>query len=258
MADHLFALASNAKARVARGYYDGGEAKPISTASIVKLIKQNHRTPVITEIKFASPSAGKIRESGNILQIAKAMVDGGATGISVLTDPDNFEGSLDALAEVSQNGNVPTIMKDIIVSPKQLLAGRRAGASAVVLISELFSQGLADFHLEQMIIEARRLGLEAIVEANSPQEFANLTRYRPDVYGINNRNLSTFEIDLSTTEKILAGCPEVDGPILSESGIESSEDIKRLRAAGADAFLVGTSVMKSADIQEKVKEMVNA
>ncbi len=186
------------------------------------------------------------------------MVDGGATGISVLTDPDNFEGSLNALAEVSQNGNVPTIMKDIIVSPKQLLAGRRAGASAVVLISELFSQGLADSHLEEMIIKARRLGLEAIVEANSPQEFANLSKYKPDVFGINNRNLSTFEIDLSTTERILAGHSEVDGPILSESGIESSRDIKRLRAAGADAFLVGTSVMKSADIQEKVKEFVNA
>jgi indole-3-glycerol phosphate synthase len=116
---------------------------------------------------------------------------------------------------------------------------------------------LADTGLETMILEASRLGLEILVEANSRDEFDNLQRFKPDLYGINNRNLSTFQVDLSTTESIL-GMNRVDHPVVSESGIESSHDIRRLRGAGADAFLVGTSIMKSPDIEGKVRELVNS
>jgi indole-3-glycerol phosphate synthase len=212
----------------------------------------------MTEIKFASPSAGKIRESGNPLQIAKAMLTGGACGISVLTDPENFDGDLETLATISRGTEAPTIMKDIIVSPKQLQAGARAGANSVVLISEVFSRKLSNIGLDSMILEANRLGMEVLVEANSASEFESLRRFRPDLYGINNRNLSTFQLDLSTTEKILAQNSDVDRPIVSESGIESPNDIRRLRSAGAEAFLVGTSIMKSHDIEGKVRELVKA
>jgi indole-3-glycerol phosphate synthase len=258
LVDHLPELAAKARARVKRGYYDGGETAKLSRRSLVKTIQESRKTPVITEIKYASPSTGKIRESGNPLQIAKTMLSGGACAISVLTDPENFEGNLETLVTVSRDTEAPTIMKDIIVSPKQLQAGAKAGASGVVLISEVFSRKLSNVGLDTMILEANRFGLEVLVEANSAVEFERLRRFRPDLYGINNRNLSTFQLDLSTTEKILAENVDVDRPVVSESGIESPHDIRRLKAAGAAAFLVGTSIMKSSDIEGKVRELVNA
>jgi indole-3-glycerol phosphate synthase len=258
LVDHLLELAARAKARVKQGYYDNGGTTNACPRSLVKAIQESRKTPVITEIKFASPSAGKIRESGNPLQLAKAMLSGGSCGISVLTDPENFDGDLEALATISRETEAPTIMKDIIVSPKQLQAGAMAGASAVVLISEVFSRKLSNIGLDSMILEANRLGMEVLVEANSAGEFESLRRFRPDLYGINNRNLSTFQLDLSTTETILAQNSDIDRPIVSESGIESPNDIRRLRSAGAGAFLVGTSIMRSHDIEGKVRELINA
>lgn len=256
--DHLPELTAKAKARVKRGYYDNRGTTNATRRSLVKAIQESKRTPVMTEIKFASPSAGKIRESRKPLQIAKAMLTGGACGISVLTDPENFDGDLETLATISRGTEAPTIMKDIIVSPKQLQAGARAGANSVVLISEVFTRKLSNIGLDSMILEANRLGMEVLVEANSASEFESLRRFRPDLYGINNRNLSTFQLDLSTTEKILAQNSDMDRPIVSESGIESPNDIRRLRSAGAEAFLVGTSIMKSHDIEGKVRELVKA
>jgi len=258
LVDHLSELAAKARARVKRGYYDNGGTANTPPRGLVKAIQESRKMPVITEIKYASPSAGKIRESGNPLQIAKAMLSGGACAISILTDPENFDGNLDTLARISRETEAATIMKDIMVSPKQLQAGARAGASAVLLISEVFSRKLSNVGLDSMILEANRFGLEVLVEANSPVEFESLRRFRPDLYGINNRNLSTFQLDLSTTEKILAENADIDRPVVSESGIESPHDIRRLKAAGANAFLVGTSIMKSPDVESKVKELVNA
>lgn len=258
MTDRLPELAAYARARVKRGYYDSRRKATGPTRSLVESIKHTRKIPIIAEVKYASPSAGKIRAVGRPDEIAKAMLDGGACGISVLTDPESFEGNMETLAMISQSLEVPTIMKDIIVSPEQLLAGKQAGASAVVLISEVFSKKLSNAGLDTMILEASRLGLETLVEANSEFEFENVRRFRPDLYGINNRNLSTFELDLSTTEKILANNPTIDRPLVSESGIESASDVRRLRAAGADAFLVGTSIMKAPDIERKVSELVNA
>ena len=258
MPDRLPELAAKASARVKRGYYDQKRKATGPTRSLIESIKRANRTPIIGEVKFASPSAGKIRDVGRPDEIAKAMLDGGACGISVLTDPEDFGGNLETLAKISQSLEVPTIMKDIVVSPKQLLAGKQAGASAVVLISEIFSNELSNVGLDTMILEASRLGLETLVEANSAFEFETIRRLQPDLYGINNRNLSTFEIDLSTTEKILTNNSGIDRPVVSESGIDSASDVRRLKAAGADAFLVGTSIMRAADIERKVSELVNA
>jgi len=258
LVDHLPELAAKARARVKRGYYDSGGSARAPRRSLVRTIQESRKTPVITEIKYASPSAGKIREPRNPLRIARAMLSGGACGISVLTDPENFDGNLETLATISRGTEAPTIMKDIIVSPKQLDAAARAGAGAVVLISEVFSRKLSNVGLDSMILDANRFGLEVLVEANTAGEFERLQRFRPDLYGINNRNLSTFQLDLSTTEKILAENVDMDRPVVSESGIESPRDIRRLKAAGAKAFLIGTSIMKSSDIEGKVKELVNA
>ncbi len=186
------------------------------------------------------------------------MVAGGACALSILTDPDSFDGSLSTLGLVTQNIPVPVLMKDIIVSPRQLRAGANLGADAVVLISELFTRKLGELSLDEMIEESSRLGLEVLAEANSSREFELLSQHRADLYGINNRDLSTLKVELSRTEKILAEAKRPDRPIVSESGIESGEDIRRLKRAGAEVFLVGTSVMRSMDVEGKVRELVAA
>ncbi len=258
MVDYISGLALKAEVRVRRGYYDNVQTGTRSSTGLAEAIQNIQATPVITEVKFASPSAGKIREDGDPLHIAKSMLRGGACAISVLTDPEDFQGNTDTLSTLSREVNVPLVMKDIIVSPVQIQAAARAGASAVVLISEIFSRGLARVPLEKLVPEATRLGLEVLLEANSPEEFRKLPEHRPDLYGINNRNLSTFQLDLSTTERVLAMNGHVDRPVVSESGIENSRDIVRLKKAGAEAFLVGTSIMKSPDVESKVRELVNA
>lgn len=258
MADYIAGLALKAVARVGRGYYDNVQKGERSGQSLAQTIRETAGTPIITEVKFASPSAGKIREHGDPLQVANAMLKGGACAVSVLTDPEDFEGHLDSLASLSRQLSVPLVMKDIIVSPVQIRAAAKAGARALVLISELFSRGLTDEPLDDLVREAGRLGVEVLLEANSPEEFRKLAEHKPDLYGINNRNLSTFELDLSTTERVLATNGHLDRPVVSESGIESASDIVRLKKAGAQAFLVGTSIMKSSDVTSKVQELVNA
>jgi len=258
MVDYIAGLALKAGARVERGYYDNVQTGKRSSKSLVETIQRLESTPVITEVKFASPSAGKIRDHGDPLRIARAMLKGGACAISVLTDPDDFQGNMDTLATLSREVDVALVMKDIIISPVQVQAAARAGASAVVLISELFSRGLTEEPLDRLVREAGRLGVEVLLEANSPEEFRKLPEHKPDLFGINNRNLSTFQLDLSTTERVLAMNGHVDRPVVSESGIESRRDIVRLKNAGAEAFLVGTSIMKSSDVESKVRELVNA
>ena len=258
MVDYIAGLALKAGARVERGYYDNVQTGKLSSKSLVETIQRLESTPVITEVKFASPSAGKIRDHGDPLRIARAMLKGGACAISVLTDPDDFQGNMETLATLSREVDVPLVMKDIIISPVQVQAAARAGASAVVLISELFSRGLTEEPLDRLVREAGRLGVEVLLEANSPEEFRKLPEHKPDLFGINNRNLSTFQLDLSTTERVLAMNGHVDRPVVSESGIESRRDIVRLKNAGAEAFLVGTSIMKSSDVESKVRELVNA
>ena len=258
MVDYIAGLALKAGARVERGYYDNVQTGKLSSKSLVETIQRLESTPVITEVKFASPSAGKIRDHGDPLRIARAMLKGGACAISVLTDPDDFQGNMETLATLSREVDVALVMKDIIISPVQVQAAARAGASAVVLISELFSRRLTEEPLDRLVREAGRLGVEVLLEANSPEEFRKLPEHKPDLFGINNRNLSTFQLDLSTTERVLAMNGHVDRPVVSESGIESRRDIVRLKNAGAEAFLVGTSIMKSSDVESKVRELVNA
>src|SRR2546426_6299284 len=204
MVDYIAGLALKAGVRVGRGYYNNVQRGEHSSKGLAETIQKHEATPVITEVKFASPSAGKIREHGDPLRIAKAMLKGGACAISVLTDPDDFQGNMDTLATLSREVDVPLVMKDIIISPAQVQAATRAGASAVVLISELFSRGLTEEPLDRLVREAGRLGVEVLLEANTPEEFRKLPKNKPDLYGVNNRKLFTFQIDLSATGRVLS------------------------------------------------------
>ncbi len=258
MTNYLQELCKLAKDRIQTGYYDTEKSSRRSHRSLTSTIRHTAKIPIIAEIKYASPSAGLIRKFESPLKIAKAMIDGGACALSVLTEPSMFQGHLKILSEVADNVEIPLVMKDIIVSQKQLKAAADNGADAVVLISEIFSNGLGEKELSEMVSAARVLGLEVIIEASTASEFERIKKYKPDVYGINNRNLSTFKTQLETTEDILSKSKPPDGIILSESGIETASDIRRLKQAGAQAFLVGTSLMKSPDPASKVRELVNA
>ena len=258
LTDHLAELATKAHARVRQGYYETRSHISRTPRSLSEAIIECPQTPIITEVKYASPSLGRIRKDGSPVEIAGAMIKGGACALSVLTASDGFHGKLENLEQVARGFPVPVLMKDIIVSPRQLKAASDQGADAVVLVSELFTKGLGEIGLDEMIEESSRLGLETLVEATSSTEFASLAHHHIDLYGINNRDLSTFQVELSRTEEILSKTLRPDGPVVSESGIESGEDVRRLRRAGAEAFLVGTSVMRAANIEEKVRELVEA
>ncbi len=253
-------LANEAANRIDDGYYSNAEAVARPRRSLCRAIRsRNAKNAVIAEIKFGSPSHGKIRTPEPAERLAEHMVAGGACALSVLTASGSFAGDISSLARVSRCVELPVLMKDIVISPVQLHTGARMGADAVVLISEVYSNGLSEYSLTQMRSEASKVGLECLLEASSPTEFSSLADYKPDLYGVNNRDLSSLKVDLETTGIVLSRAPKPsNGPLVSESGIETPDDLKRLRSAGADAFLVGTSIMKAENVEKKVWELVNA
>lgn len=246
----------NSQAAIDNDTYEISETLQKSDIDFIHSIKVNPRATLITEIKFSSPSLGKIRTLSDPVSIANAMIAGGAKALSVLTQPNLFNGSPDYFIKVRKAVKVPMLMKDIIIDKVQIDAAEKMGADYMLLIQSLFDQNyLKD--IEEFIAYGHKKGLNVLVEANSKSEFENSLKTEADLLGINNRNLDTLELDLDTTKNILDGI-EKTRPILSESGIESPEDIKFLKKHGADAFLVGSSLMKSENIEEDVKKLVNA
>jgi indole-3-glycerol phosphate synthase len=255
MSDFLDALACDAKETVASGYYNVLLAADTPKISLKKAIQDN-KTPVITEIKAASPSLGTIREDVNVAEVAKAMAKGGAVGISVLTEPKHFHGSLRSLAEARRAVNLPILMKDIIISPVQLEAASKFGANAALLIVSLFDRGYYELGIQKMIVEAHSRGLEVLLETHSEDEFRRAVNTDADLIGINNRNLATLSVDLHVTERILNGNGKKGKIVISESGIKTPKALRFLRNCGADAFLIGSAVMAAGNVEEKVKELV--
>jgi indole-3-glycerol phosphate synthase len=186
------------------------------------------------------------------------MENGGATGISVLTEPKHFSGSLSNLAKVREAVKLPILMKDIIVDPVQLEAASRIGANVVLLIEALFERGYCKFSLDDMITQAHTRHLEVLLETHSEDEFLRAVETDVDLVGVNNRDLRTLKIDLGTTERILKKRESKGKVVISESGVMTPEDLLFLRGCGAQAFLIGSSVMMADNIEQKVKEFVTA
>ena len=258
MADFLDTLAQSAKATIDSGYYETLTEAATPRVSLKKAIQEAKHAPVITEIKAASPSAGTIRKNIEPGNIAESMEKGGAVGISVLTEPKHFNGSLNSLVEARQTVNLPLLMKDIILSPVQLEAASRLGANVVLLIEALFDRGYCDFNLNAMIATAHSKGLEVLLETHTAEEFRAAVGTHADLVGINNRNLATLKVDLNVTKKILEQNGAEGKIIVSESGVNSPADLRFLRLYGAQAFLVGSAVMLAGSVEEKVKELVSA
>lgn len=248
-------LAANAYISIAEGYYDINTKIEASTHDLNQSIRRSSKNAIISEIKFASPSQGIIHTEENAVSAAKAMSNGGAVGLSVLTEPKTFLGSLDNFMKVREVVDLPLLMKDIIVTKKQLDAALKIGADVILLIQTLFDMGRCKNTVEQMIEYAHSKDLQVLLEIHSKEEFEKAIQSNADLIGINNRNLETFEVDLSTTKTILESKDKGNKIIVSESGINTAKDVCILKKSGADAFLVGTSVMKSKDIASKVKEL---
>lgn len=206
------------------------------------------RIGVIAEVKKASPSAGVIDPNFDPIRQARMYLDGGASCLSILTDKDYFQGSLSYLTKISEFSTAPLLRKDFTVHPIQIHEAVVAGADAILLIVA----ALDDDNLKRLYHEAKDFQLDVLVEVHDLPEMERAIDLGADLIGINNRNLKTFTTDLGTTEAL---ADEVGDDVLlvSESGLKTIEDAQRVLDAGANAVLIGESLMRANDPAEAIR-----
>ena len=212
---------------------------------------------LIAEVKKASPSAGVICPDFDPVRIAKAYEAGGASCLSVLTDEKFFQGSLDHLRQIRAAVKLPLLRKDFIIDERQILEAIEWGADAILLIVAI----LSDAQLERFHALATEAGLAVLVEVHDETELERALKVSPALIGVNNRNLKNFKVDLATTERLAAKLfpsPATRHPplLVAESVIHTRADVERLKPCGAQAILVGESLMKGGDIGTKVRELI--
>jgi indole-3-glycerol phosphate synthase len=230
------------------------ESKKRDFISAVELAKQEGKIPIIAEVKPASPSA-TFREilPDDAAEIAKEMERGGAVAISVLTEPDFFNGSIGNLKSARKSVSIPVLRKDFIIDEKQM---DEAKSDLILLIA-----GALGDKLELFVQLAKSKGFEPLVEVHNEDELNRALKTTARVIGINNRDLGTLEVDLQTTVRLAPIIRDFDKKngtqhtIISESGVHDADDINRVISAGADAILIGTAIIKSSDVYTKTKEM---
>lgn len=197
---------------------------------------------IIAELKKASPSRGLIRGDFNVDELAPALEADGATALSVLTEEQFFQGSLQNLQRASAAVSIPCLRKDFIVDAFQVLEARAACADAILLIAA----ALDDASLRTLTRSAQEQGLNVLCEVHDAEEAARVLNLGCDAIGVNNRNLRTFQVSLETALELSSRLPS-DVVRVAESGIHTADDLFRLRAAGYDAFLIGESLMRQHD-----------
>jgi indole-3-glycerol phosphate synthase len=206
---------------------------------------------LIAEVKKASPSRGVIRQNFDPVSIAGIYRQNGAQAISVLTDQHFFQGSLDYLKAIKSFCRIPVLRKDFIIDPYQVTEARVYGADFILLIAAVLSPD----QLRALMQKADELSVEVLLEVHDEEDMKTALEVMPVMIGINNRNLKTFQTDLQTTFDLLGQVP--DGMIvISESGINSREDVLRLEDAGVDGVLIGEAFMREEDIGQKVRELM--
>lgn len=228
-----------------------------STNNFLNSLRKNPVKPsIIAEVKKASPSKGLIRTYFNPIEIARAYERGGASCISVLTDKKFFQGSFENLRLVRSSVNLPLLCKEFVIDPYQIYLARVNGADAVLLIAAI----LPDETLQYFLQMVQSLDMTALVEVHTLEELDRvLALSNLQLVGINNRNLENFTVDLNTTKNLLSQRREqlqkLNITVVSESGLYTSEDLKFVNQAGAEAVLIGESLVKQDDVELAVKEL---
>ena len=221
--------------------------------SFIKSLKasiESHRVAVIAEMKKASPSQGVIRENYDPSELAKQYLEAEAACLSVLTDEPFFKGSLEHLSVVKEAVDLPVLRKDFIVDEYQIYESLLKGADCILLIVAALSKN----QLQEFSHLALDLNLEVLVEVHDEEDIERALEIRPNLIGINNRDLETFQVNLETTERLVEQIPR-EILIVSESGIKSSEDIKKIVSSGVNAFLVGEVFMRAENPGKELKNL---
>jgi len=213
-------------------------------------ITREGKLSLIGEIKKASPSAGVIRADFNPVEIANIYQKCKVNAISVITEEDFFKGKLSYINDIKKAVNIPILRKDFIIDEDQLLESRAAGADAVLLIMAALDQA----KFERFYNYTRELGMRALVEVHTEKELRRALNVGVEIIGINNRNLSTFDVNVNLTHKMVPFIP-LNVTKVSESGLENLKDILLLKGLGVNAVLIGTAFMQALDIEAKVKEL---
>jgi indole-3-glycerol phosphate synthase len=226
---------------------------PRGFARALRAAQTPGRLALVAEIKKASPSRGLIRADYDPPALARAYARGGATCLSVLTDGPSFQGLEADLVAARGAVDLPCLRKDFLVDPWQVAQSRAMGADAILVILAMVDDSLA----AELIAEAARLGMDALVETHDAEEFARARGLGARLIGINNRDLRTFHTDIAVTERLI-GESAGDALIVTESGIATSEDVGRLAEAGANAMLVGESLMRNRDVEAATRALVGA
>ncbi len=217
-----------------------------------KELKKSKKIQLIAEVKKASPSKGVIQKNFNPLEIAKAYQEGGASAISVLTETEFFLGSDSYLQEISTEVNLPTLRKDFIIDPYQVLEAKALGASAYLLIVDCLEYN----QLKELLDSGIEQGLTALIEVHRKLEIEIALKAGARVLGINNRNLRSFETSLDVTKNLLPYIPK-DRVVISESGIKTHQDLLFLESLGVDAVLVGETLVKSGNPLEATQKLLS-
>lgn len=206
---------------------------------------------LIAEVKRASPSRGVLCPDFNPVALAKDYAQGGAAAISVLTEINYFEGSLEHLAAIREEISLPLLRKDFIFDPYQVYESRAYGADALLLIVAILSQE----ELDELLALSHSLGLGCLVEVHNEGELEKALQSETKIIGINNRDLHTFEVDIETTRRLRPFIPP-ERIVVSESGIRNRDDVKKLQGWGVNAILVGETLVTASDIPTKMRELL--
>jgi indole-3-glycerol phosphate synthase len=225
------------------------DAPPV--LDFVGALKDGPEPALIAECKRRSPTRGLLDPSYDVVTRAQAYVEAGAAAVSVLTNAD-FDGSLDDLARARSAG-APVLRKDFIVDPVQLLEARACGADAVLLIARIVEPGL----LAQMTSQCRDLGIQMLVEVHDESELEAALAARPDMIGVNQRNLETFGVNPELFARVAPQLPS-GMPMIAESGFQTREEVLAAAAAGARAVLIGEALMTAPDPAAKIRELLGA
>jgi indole-3-glycerol phosphate synthase len=206
---------------------------------------------IIAEVKKSSPSKGLIRADFDAVAIAEDFAAHGASAISVLTEERFFQGSLVYLEQIHDAVGVPLLRKDFMLDPYQLIEAKSYGADAVLFIAALLDPGL----MRDLRGQAGELSLDALVEVHTETEMAAAVAAGAQMIGINNRDLRTFAVDLSTTERLAPLVPP-GTPVICESGIEGAEQIRRVEGLGVHVFLIGEALMRAPAPGKRLAELL--